>query len=477
MKNIIKILVIVGILFSFSFAYKAEANSFCANGSSMTLQEFFGAKSSGRLKANITFNGTSASVHITNTTGCTVPLVVSSYKVHVYPGQSGWLNTQEYITDSGVINMTGNGSIDLVVPMASCMTQVDVWYQTAPRTLYDGNSYPEVLDGTIDFSKAVCKEQTNPLYASCTANPTSANTNQTVNWYATATGGIGSYTYSWSGTDGLSGSNQTVSKSYSSAGSKTGTVTVTSGSETKTVNCFTNVNTPQTPSLYVSCQPNYYSANTNQTITWSANANGGTGSYTYSWSGTDGLSGSGQSVSRNYPYTGTKTATVTVNSGDKSASATCNTSIYAVQSYYYNYQDAVLGGSCYASSQNTQVGNNITWYVNAYGGNNYYTYYWNGSDGLSGSGQYAYKTYSTPGQKYANVTITSGGQSITRTCEVNVGQVLAYTQTSPTLTSVYLSDLPYTGIEDYKIPMFVAGLALWSLIVAMVVYKRRENII
>ena len=66
----------------------------------------------------------------------------------------------------------------------------------------------------------------------------------------TASTGAVTYTYSWSGTDGLSGSAQSVNKTYGTSGQKTGTVTVTSsagGSATAT--CSTAITARTYPNL------------------------------------------------------------------------------------------------------------------------------------------------------------------------------------------------------------------------------------
>lgn len=53
-------------------------------------------------------------------------------------------------------------------------------------------------------------------------------------------------------------------------------------------------------------------------------------------------------------------------------------------------------------------------------------------------------------------------------------QVLAYTDTNPTLDSVYLSDVPYTGFSDYYgTIIFVSILLFWSSILAYVFLKRK----
>ena len=80
------------------------------------------------------------------------------------------------------------------------------------------------------------------LSANCYANPTTANTNQVVTWTVTPYGGNGSYSYNWSGTDNLTGYNQSVSKLYGYAGTKNAYVTVSSNGRTVTTSCSMNVN-------------------------------------------------------------------------------------------------------------------------------------------------------------------------------------------------------------------------------------------
>jgi hypothetical protein len=65
-----------------------------------------------------------------------------------------------------------------------------------------------------------------------------------VTYTATATGGTGTYTYSWTGSDSLSGTNVSEVKSYSTAGTKTADVTITSGTQSVTAHCQATVSTP-----------------------------------------------------------------------------------------------------------------------------------------------------------------------------------------------------------------------------------------
>lgn len=90
-----------------------------------------------------------------------------------------------------------------------------------------------------------------PISGSCRVLPAAATTGTTVTWEAFPSGGTGSYTYAWSGTDGLSGSSKVVRKSYGTAGTKTGSVRVTSGSQSHTIACY------NAASITPSCTPQH----------------------------------------------------------------------------------------------------------------------------------------------------------------------------------------------------------------------------
>jgi len=352
--------------------------------------------------------------------------------------------------------------------------------QTASKSYtYSGtkNALVTVISGSETKTancSATVSENPVPLTVSCSANPSTINQNGTITWNANMSGGLGNYTYSWSGTDGLTGNSQSVSRSYSYIGSKTAIVTVTSGSETRTATCSATVSENYTSSLTVSCSPSSSSVRRYDGIYWNAYPSGGSGGYSYSWSGTDSLYGSGSSVYKNYFNTGTKTANVTVYSNGQSTSANCDLNVYDD----YIPQNNYLEGSCSASPYNSRVGANVSWNASAYGSYGNYTYSWSGTDGLYGNGQYVSKSYNTPGYKTATVTIYSNGQSITRTCSTNVSQVLAFAETNKlaTLSSVYLSEVPYTGIEDkFQLLAFLSGLIGFSALLAFLFIRRKTQ--
>jgi len=97
-----------------------------------------------------------------------------------------------------------------------------------------------------------------------------------------------------------------------------------------------------------------------------------------------------------------------------------NTNYNYSTNYGTTYTWVNINANCYASVQSTYPGNPVTWYVTASGGNGYFSYNWNGSDGLTATNNAVTHTYFTSGTKLANVTITSNGQSVTKQCSVLV---------------------------------------------------------
>ncbi len=369
-------------------------------------------------------------------------------------------------------------------------TDVPVGSHTVTENSYSGwnmtsvtpsNGQVNVVAGTqcaeVTFKNTKIQTNSN-LSISCAANPSSVNVGNTVTWTATANGGNGNYTYAWSGTDSLNGTHQTVSKSYNSTGTKSGTVTVTSGTQSLTAQCSVNVQETQNNTLAVSCYANPSNPYTGDQVTWGANASGGNGNYTYSWSGDENLSGNSQTVSRSYGSIGNKYGTVTVYSGGQSISRQCN--VYVQER---NNTNNNLGASCYVTPSNPRIGDQVQWTVNAYGGNGNYSYSWNGSDNLYGSSQTVYRSYNTEGNKYASVTVYSNGQSVTQNCTTFIGSTYTppptyYPPQTPPPTYVYLNQVPYTGVgSTMKVVLFVLSLMAWSSFIAYMVIraKARKN--
>jgi hypothetical protein len=157
---------------------------------------------------------------------------------------------------------------------------------------------------------------------------------------ASASGGTGSYSYYWSGSDGISGSSQVITGRFTSIGSKTVSLTVTSGTQSVTRTCSAYVNSNYNynnnynynynyTNLTATCVAQPQSANVGDNVVWTAYPSGGNGTYTYSWTGTDGLSyGNAYQIQQRYTTPGTKSATVTVySSNGQSVTAVCNANV------------------------------------------------------------------------------------------------------------------------------------------------------
>ena len=454
------------------------------------------------------------------------------------------------------------------------------------------------------------------LQGSCAGTPLTASAGSIVSWTATQTSTLqnpsqGHYEWIWSGTDGLSGTAQAVQKAYATEGVKNATVVIklvlTSGkTESITRTCSVAITPPPPPAtlkvikrvvndnggtktpadfiLHVksgmsdvsgspaagsasgmtyTLLPGTYSVNedavpsgytqtgisgdcassgavtlasgdsktctiTNDdappvvetftgscavtpssglvgsSFTWSVSASGGTGAYTYSWAGDDGLAGMTHIVAKSYASSGTKNGTVVITSGSESILRSCSVTVTTTTT------ETPFDGVCSVSPGTASVGETVQWSASATGGTAAYAYSWSGDEGLSGTAATLSKTYQSAGTKLGAVSITSGAQSVTRTCSVfirpitgcisgcgggyNQPNVVLYKKaTSTTLASasvyvsqtpqksasasIYLSQIPYTGVagDSAKAIVYIALLLAITGVLAYFISSRRKS--
>lgn len=175
------------------------------------------------------------------------------------------------------------------------------------------------------------------------------------------------------------------------------------------------INSFEIPEITGSCEAETTEAEVNDQVQWTAYIVGATEPYEYSWSGTDDISGSGRTIQVRYATTGEKTATVTA-----TATQATNTPTFTTQCRNtVNVTAPPLRGSCEVGIRPIVDGARITWTANAAGGLGEFDYEWNG-DNLSSNNRSAQVTYTTPGEKVANLTITSGEQERNLTCSAVV---------------------------------------------------------
>lgn len=363
------------------------------------------------------------------------------------PSLNGWDSN----TDPQIVNNTYNNSnnvnSNVNSPNASVGGLQPIAYNYNTTPIYNYDYYPDYNHYNQD-----------PLRVSCYPMSLSTNTGNRMTWYASAYGGNGSYHYSWTGTDGLSGTGQSISKTYYSSGYKNASITVISGGQTVSSNCDGSVDVrgdyyrdnnpyPYYPSSYnyytpvsVICRANTNYVNTGVSVSWSAYPSGGNGSYSYSWSGTDGLYGSSQTAYRSYTTPGTKYATVTVYSNGQSITQSCGSmnvaGYYGSNVVYIPTQDNnnSLDIACYSDPRTVTVDQPATWTTEVTGGVAPYTYIWTGTDDLAGNTGSVIKYYSSPGNKTAVITVKSAdGRSESRACSTSI-TVKSYSTGGTTIT-------------------------------------------
>jgi len=113
---------------------------------------------------------------------------------------------------------------------------------------------------------------------SCSANTGSVAVGEEVTWsIEDLDGNVGVTTYSWSGTDNLSGTNDSVTKAYTTTGTKTASLAVTAENASKTVSCTSSVSggscsgcvtVTSPPSVDLNAAPDRFVVGGTTRITW-----------------------------------------------------------------------------------------------------------------------------------------------------------------------------------------------------------------
>ena len=300
----------------------------------------------------------------------------------------------------------------------------------------DSNSNSNV-DSNYDFGQ---------LGVSCSSGTATSFVGRTVIWNASAWGGNGNYSYSWSGSEGLSDSGSSASIRYDRTGAKTAQVRVTSGGRSVTQTCSHSILVYNSSSDYyddydydydydddydndddlsVKCTVDDRTVKVGESVRYEADADGGSGSYRYEWDGSDGFSDTGRTTRVEYDYPGTYRMEVEVRSGGQYETRSCPTvrveddndsdRYYTTQRVSTTY-NGDLTASCTADRTSANSGVPVTWMVYPRGGNGSYAYAWSGSDALQSNRDSVVTGYYTQGLKSANVTVYSAGRQITVAC-------------------------------------------------------------
>ncbi len=135
-------------------------------------------------------------------------------------------------------DVKGNGVCDYSDNFFT-LTAQPISLQISPAS----SANPSQLFITINNGQtSATKPVIHSLAVSCYASDRSITAGQGVAWQVSQSGGdYLSYSYSWTGTDNLSGSGTPVVKTYNTSGLKLATVTVKSGEQTATASCTVEV--------------------------------------------------------------------------------------------------------------------------------------------------------------------------------------------------------------------------------------------
>ncbi|MEI8062048.1 MAG: hypothetical protein WCG97_02010 [bacterium] len=212
-------------------------------------------------------------------------------------------------------------------------TLYDRFAFSIPQTLPKGNYYVSVTTyedwvGNGLWEHAGWLTDYTPIQiipgvsVSCVADKTTAKIGEAVTWNMTPSGGSGSYTYFWEGTDqhtypAAAPQKASLTKTYTAKGLKDMKVAIIdkySGSNSavnnggpwnkcNTVNVTDDV---QGGPLTQSCTPSSATVAINQPVTWTINKSGGYAPYTYDLGDASGHVSSG-TITRTYTTLGTKT--------------------------------------------------------------------------------------------------------------------------------------------------------------------------
>jgi len=269
-----------------------------------------------------------------------------------------------------------------------------------------------------------------PGYLSCVASSPRVSVGSPITWSAIVSGGSGKYTYSWSDNEGSSiVGDQTVTKTYNTAGVKTATLTVNDDAGNgATIACETLVYDPAATEsllspLQASCSSNVKSIAKGGGIYFTIDSIGGNGGYTYHWSDTDGDEGdAGYRVFKTYPTSGNKTMSVEVTSGTQTVNTSCDFNVVDSSPVPTPTPKFPLKVSCYGIPNPAfTIGDKITWTAIASGGVKNYQYSWSDNEGSSSEGGASIsKVYSSSGIKTATIKVTSGDQAVSANCSVVV---------------------------------------------------------
>jgi hypothetical protein len=287
----------------------------------------------------------------------------------------------------------------------------------------------------LGFALIYAQQSNANLDVDCYANKASANVGEVVTWTAQVVNGVGPFQYVWQGTNNLGGNTKVITTTYNNPGIQTVVVGVYSNTTGATATCSSSINIigNGTGSNNLTTTTNAVSNQVRDRLmgscivyadiesdgkmraSWETSLRNDSATTTFAWSGTDNLSGSTPFLQKFYDTPGQKNAQVTINSGGDVVTFNCGANFQKT-----NIPLPPPAPSLSASCNPTVTGMDVTW-------NSIFSSTFNGSidvnwniDGVATTSNPAQQTYTTEGVKTGTVRVSSGGNTLTLTCQALV---------------------------------------------------------
>ena len=246
--------------------------------------------------------------------------------------------------------------------------------------------------------------------------------------------------------------------------------------------CRTNCNPPkpEPKDLDVICIPSDRTIEAGDTVTFEAEVIGGTAPYTYRWSGD--ISSSNRTVRVRFDDEGTYRVVIKVtDKKGRTATDECDVRVEEEE------DDEDFDAICVPAKTTVDKGDRVTFKARVSGGDRPYDYDWSGD--ADGDDDEITVRFNREGTYEIDLKVTDDEGRVARdTCEVRVRDddddddrdvnvtTGTITHNPPTVGSVYLNQVPYTGPEDVaKGAAFVGILLTWSIAGAMILKKRKTK--
>ena len=269
-----------------------------------------------------------------------------------------------------------------------------------------------------------------PLAVVATATPSTITLGGSSQLHAAASGGTGTYTYSWvSNPAGFTSTQQ--SPMVSPTTTTQYTVTVSDGSGSAQGNCTVTVNIPAPLAVVASANPS--SITSGQSSQLSAAASGGTGNYSFSWSSVPpGFT----STQQNPVVSPTVTTQYTVTANDGSGSVQSNTTVTVTA--------IPLSASASAIPSLICLGQTSQLNVFPAGGSGSYTYLWTSVPPGFNSTQQNPVVSPTVATQY-NVHVSDGVLGVDASASVGVNQPATSIAGNDTSCAFVTTQVPLNG--------------------------------